>query len=97
MHIQVKWNNSQYPTFNVEVCSEEGRDPFITIRDCRMIDGQKGKFVSYPAKKLDSGKYWNHVMGSDKFNAAVLKLAEASAPAQKPKKQEAVESDDIPF
>ena len=92
--------------FNVNLHSKEGAEAFLTIKGCRIVSGSKGEFVSWPAKKLDSGKYWNHVYASEAFQAAVLEVFNASKPAAKPKdeawqarqpaRQEAVE-DDIPF
>ena len=96
--------------FNVTLASKEGAQPFLTIKGCRVVDGSKGPFVSFPAKKLDSGKYWNHVYASDAFQAAVLEAFNASKPAAKPARQKderwqasaparqaAPEEDDIPF
>lgn len=68
--------------FDVALSSKEGAEPFLTIRGCRVVDGQKGKFISYPAQKMtESGKWWNHVRGSDAFNAAVLAEAMKARPA----------------
>lgn len=69
--------------FNVCLASKAGNTPFITIKGCRLVDGQKGRFVSFPSRKLDSGKYWNHVYASDDFQAAVIKAYDESKPAQK--------------
>ena len=91
------------PSFNLGLASKEGADAFLVIKGCRMIDGQKGRFVSMPAKKLDSGKYFNHVWSSEAFQDAVKAAYDAAVPkpAAKPAKQEAPKladmDDDIPF
>ncbi len=93
--------------FNVALSSKEGVEPFITIKGARIVEGKNGPFISWPAKKMDSGKYWNHVWCSEAFNAAVLEAAQKTAPkptkakdeawqARAPARQEPVE-DDIPF
>jgi DNA-binding cell septation regulator SpoVG len=79
--------------FNVNLHSKEGAEAFLTIKGCRVVEGQKGPFVSWPAKKLDSGKYWNHCWGSDAFNQAVLEAYNAGAP----KAAKAPATDDVPF
>lgn len=80
--------------FNVNLHSKEGAEAFLTIKGCRIVSGSKGEFVSWPAKKLDSGKFWNHCWGSEAFNAAVLAEAKKGAPKPAPK---APETEDIPF
>ena len=81
--------------FNISLASKEGAEPFLSIKRCRIVDGSKGRFVSYPAKKLESGKYWNHVYASDAFNAAVIEAYDAAAP--KPAKRAATADDEVPF
>ena len=42
-------------TFNLKV------DGFVDIYGCRIYDGKDGKpFISFPARKGNDGKYWNH-------------------------------------
>ena len=72
-------------SFNVALASAEGKEPFLTIKGCRVVDGSKGRFISWPAKKLESGKYWNHVWASEGFMAAVLAEHDKTAPKQHPK------------
>ena len=76
MHISIEHHRDQ---FNVALSSASGKEPFITIKGCRVVDGSKGRFVSWPAKKLESGKWWNHVYASEGFQAAVLKALDESA------------------
>lgn len=81
-------------SFNVTLASKEGAQPFLTIKGCRIVDGSKGPFVSWPAKKMDSGKYWNHVYASENFSAAVIEEFNKT----KPKTKRAVEDEsDLPF
>ena len=86
--------------FNVSISSKAGSEPFLKIRGCRIVSGGNGEFVSWPARKGQDGKWWNHVYASDAFNAAVLAEAkEAKAPA-KPARQSRPSRDDdesIPF
>lgn len=69
MKIGIEHHNDQ---FNVTLTSSGGSEPFLTVKGCRIIQGQNGPFVSWPARKLDSGKYWNHVYASRAFGDAVV-------------------------
>lgn len=33
----------------------------VTIYGCRVVEGQKGDFISFPSRKGSDGKYYNHV------------------------------------
>ena len=101
MHIGIELHDDQ---FNVQLSTKAGEDHFLAIKGCRIVQGSNGPFVSFPSRKMDSGKYWSHAWGSDKFQAAVLKAhAEASkagakkAPAKKAAKADADADADIPF
>lgn len=83
MDVQTEWKDGKYPSFNVAISSKAGNEPFIIIRGCKIIQGQKGEFISYPARKMEDGKYFNHVYGSDAFNKVVLEKAKASKPAER--------------
>lgn len=104
MKIQIKHFDGQHPSFNVQLFNE-GTEPFLEIKGCRIVSGANGEFVSWPSRKLDSGKYWNHCYASESFNAAVLKLAQKSAaPKAPPARPKPAPSsgfddmdDDIPF
>jgi DNA-binding cell septation regulator SpoVG len=87
MKITIEHIGGQRPQFNVALSSGEGKEPFITIKGCRVVDGAKGAFISWPATKNQaSGKYWNHVWASDAFNAAVLaEVIKTSRAQSKPK------------
>jgi DNA-binding cell septation regulator SpoVG len=92
--ITIEQHNDQ---FNVALSSKEGVEPFLTIKGCRVVNGRNGDFVSWPARKLDSGKYWNHVYASEAFGAAVLEAVAAQAP-KKPAARKPVEDDSsVPF
>ena len=81
MKITVQWIAGDRPQFNVSLASAEGKEAFLDIKGCRIVDGSKGPFVSWPATKNEkSGKWWNHVYGSEAFNAAVIEAAEAARP-----------------
>lgn len=97
MHIAIEHHDDQ---FNVQLSAKAGEDHFLAIKGCRIINGSNGPFVSFPARKMDSGKYWTHVWANDKFQAAILKAHAASAdkPAKaKPKAKAKDEDADIPF
>ena len=100
MHIGIEIHGDQ---FNVQLSTKEGEDHFLAIKGCRVVSGSNGDFVSFPARKMDSGKYWTYCWASDKFQAAILKAHAAAtkaegkkAPAKKATK--AADADaDIPF
>jgi DNA-binding cell septation regulator SpoVG len=101
MNVTVEWFNDN---FNVNIASKEGAEAFLSIKGCRIVDGQKGPFVSYPSRKNEqTGKYWNHVWGSEKFNAVVLAKAQESRPqapsrgSQGRSRRDEDDSDSVPF
>jgi len=99
MHIAIEHHGDQ---FNIQLSAKAGEDHFLAIKGCRIIDGANGQFVSFPSRRMDSGKYWTHVWANDKFQAAILKAHAASAekPAKvkpKGKKADADDDLDIPF
>jgi DNA-binding cell septation regulator SpoVG len=86
LHITIKHNNGQYPSFDILLHTTPEQEAFLTIKSCKIMNGSKGEFVSYPSKKMDNGKYWNHLYASEAFNANILKKAKVgSPPAQAPK------------
>jgi DNA-binding cell septation regulator SpoVG len=95
MIIEIEHIPGTRPQFNVSLHSKEGKDAFLTIRGCRIMDGTKGPFVSWPATKNEkTGKYWNHMVTSKEFSNAVLAKAEESAP---PKRQTPDNAAEAPF
>jgi hypothetical protein len=95
MNIQITWHGEQ---FNVELASKEGAEAFLSVKGCRIVEGTKGPFVSYPAtKNANTGKWWSHAWGSDKFNAAVLEKAQATQQTTPKGKQRQEADEDIPF
>ena len=105
MKFTVTWFQGKYPSFNLGFHSTPESEEFLSIKGCKIFDGAKGSFVSYPSTKKADGKYWNHCWGSKAFNDAVLKMAMASRPAAIPTPPQQVGtgsgfedmSDDIPF
>jgi DNA-binding cell septation regulator SpoVG len=80
MKITIEHFPGERPQFNVCLASGEGKEPFLTIKGCRIVEGSKGPFISWPATKNEkTGKYWNHVYGSDAFAAEVMKEAHKGA------------------
>lgn len=100
MQISIEWFPGKYPQFNVALASADGREPFLVVKGCRIVDGNKGRFVSWPATKMDSGKYWNHCYASDAFAAAVLAEAEKTQPRKEASRSQPKRDpldDEIPF
>jgi hypothetical protein len=80
MHIGIEWHGDN---FNVNLSSAEGRPEFLSVKGCRIVSGQSGDFVGWPATKNEkTNKYWRHAWGSDAFNAAVMEAALKTKPAQ---------------
>lgn len=90
MKITIEHHNDQ---FNVALSSGEGKEPFLTIKGCRVKDSDRGRFISFPARKLDSGKWWNHVYASEGFQAAIL----AELDKGQPKRRASRDDEDVPF
>jgi DNA-binding cell septation regulator SpoVG len=82
MKVTVQWFDGSSPNFNVMIASGDGKDPFITVKGCRIAAGRNGEFVSWPSRKKEDNTYWNHIYASDAFNAHVLEIAKATQPAQ---------------
>lgn len=81
MDIRVEHFDGKYPSFNVKLASAPGKEEFLTVKGCKIIDGSKGAFVSWPATKNEkTGKYWGHVWANEAFAEAVLKAAQESMP-----------------
>jgi DNA-binding cell septation regulator SpoVG len=93
MEISIEWHQEQ---FNINLSSKAGAEAFLSIKGCRLVDGDDGQFIGYPStKNANSGKWWRHVWGSDKFNAAVLEKVMASMPVKG--KAMMRPDEDIPF
>lgn len=99
MDVSVEWREGKWPTFKVILRAKPGADPFLEIKDCKLVDGSKGTFVSYPARKDEkSGKWWPYLYGGEAFNAHVVKLAQAALPGTARGVSRKESSDDeIPF
>ena len=98
MFISIEHHDGKYPSFNINLHSEEGAEAFLSIKGCSIKEGAKGQFLSYPARKKDDGTWWKHVWGSDKFNATILKKAQQDKPVAKLKaKPEFDDDSDLPF
>lgn len=97
MHVSIEHHDGKYPSFNVQLASEEGVEPFLIIKGCRIAQGSKGEFISWPSTKKDDGKYWNHCYATDKFNQHVLQCVHASKPPTKAKPAPSNDDSDVPF
>ena len=97
MFITVTWHGNQ---FNIDLSTKEGGEAFLSVKGCRIASGKNGEFVGYPATKNEqTGKWWSHVYGSEKFSAVVLEKAKAAMPQERQEKRDSFEGfkDDIPF
>lgn len=54
----------------------------LTIKGCKIVNGSKGPFVSFPSRKDDSGKYWPHVYAGDGIQSAIIAAVDAPQPKQ---------------
>lgn len=102
LQVDVEHKDGKYPSFDLILRTGEGKDPFMIVRGCRVVSGANGEFVSYPSRKTEQGKYWNHVWAASEFNELILKKAKttpAPAPRQQAKPADPLEGmdDDIPF
>ena len=88
MKLSIKWFDGKYPQFNLMIASQEGKDPFIEVKGCRIVSGSDGEFVSGPSTKGATGKYWNHIFMSKEFSEVVLRLAKATQPKQEQQPQQ---------
>jgi DNA-binding cell septation regulator SpoVG len=79
MDIKTVWNDSKYPSFNLEL-SNNGKDPFLVVKGCRIVSGGKGEFVAPPSTKGNNDKYWNHAYFSADFGKVILEKAKESQP-----------------
>lgn len=95
MKISVEWFKDQ---FNFSLTGS-GAEPFLTVKGCRIVNGKNGEFLSLPSKKLDTGKYWNHVYASEAFGAAVIAEAKKAMPRSQvaPSRGQSEDTSDIPF
>ena len=91
MHISVIWHDKQ---FNLELASAEGKEAFLSIKGCRLVESSKGEFISFPSRKIEqTGKYWNHVWANKPFQDKVVEIAKSSRPAVSAQPVD----DEIPF
>lgn len=82
MHITIEWHDKN---FNINLHSTPEKDAFLSVKGCRLVGEGDKRFIGFPAKKNEeSGKWWNHVWGSDAFQKMVIQLAEKSKPKAKP-------------
>lgn len=91
MHIAIEHHRD---TFNIALSSSPEKQAFLVIKGCRIKDGSKGRFISFPARKMDDGKWWNHVWANEAFTVAVLRAHDDSQPTQH---KRGTDDDDVPF
>ena len=100
MFITIQHHGDQ---FNVQIASKKGEEHFLSIKGCRLMSSANGEFVSFPARKTESGKWWSHVWANDKFQNAIIKAVketpneEEKKAKARPAKPAADMDDDIAF
>jgi DNA-binding cell septation regulator SpoVG len=70
----------RFTFYTVRLATAEGRQPFLEMKDLKIIDGPKGRFVSFPARKDDKDKYWPYMYASDEFQVELIKAMDAASP-----------------
>lgn len=94
----------KFTFYTIRLHSAEGREPFLEIKECRIIDGSKGRFISFPARKDDKDKWWPYLYASEGFQVEAIKAMDAATPkpdtrthAERKKPTLAEMEDDPPF
>ena len=98
MNIQIEWHDKN---FNINIHTSADKDAFLSIKGCRIVGEGDSQFLGFPARKNEqTGKWWNHVWGSDAFQKTVIDLANKAKPkAAAPAKTGTIDDldSDIPF
>ena len=95
MEIKIKWSESG-KTFSVSL--DAGKGDFLSIKGCRIVNGNDGDFIGWPATKLDTGEWLRYALANEAFSSAVLKKAKETSPGRQEVKRKTDEfNDDIPF
>ena len=92
----------RFTFYTVRIASQEGREPFLEIKDCKLIEGRNGPFVGFPARKDDKNKWWPMVYASDAFQVEIIKAMHAAETdkrthAERKRATQTAIDDDIPF
>lgn len=88
-----------------DLSEKNGKETFtvsidgIDIKQCKVVDGQKGPFVSGPAipPKQDGGKWFNVVFFSNEASMEIIKILRGAKVPEIDVAKEGMEDDDIPF
>jgi len=72
--------NLQYKQFTVEFLRSSG-DVFCAVKNCRMVQGQKGAFISGPAIKTKDDKWFNLTYFDQKIQADIMEAYNAAVMA----------------
>lgn len=96
MKVSVKWSESG-KTFAINIAKKEGEKEFLSIKGCSIREHEGKEFVSFPATKLDDGKWFRYAWGDESFTNHVVKLANEGKAKPAPKKAHVVETEDDPL
>lgn len=72
-------------TFNIELLSKG--ETFLSIRNCRIVQGKDGPFVSGPAAKMEDGQWFNYLYMTKDFSSYILQMAEKHQTERPPQRQ----------
>jgi DNA-binding cell septation regulator SpoVG len=100
MHITAeKREAGKYTFYTVSLASSAGKEPFMSIKDCKLIEGSKGAFVGFPSRKDDKDKWWPMVWANDAFQVEVVKAMRASTTDTRThaERKKPVDDGDVPF
>jgi DNA-binding cell septation regulator SpoVG len=101
MHITAeKREAGKYTFYTVSLASSPGKEPFMSIKDCKLIEGSKGAFVGFPSRKDDKDKWWPMVWANDAFQVEVVKAMRASTTDTRTlseRRPKPPEEDSVPF
>jgi DNA-binding cell septation regulator SpoVG len=68
------WGDSESIDIEVKV----GKQSVFKVYDCRIVDGENGKFLSFPSRKGSDGNYYNRarITDSDMCEAIIAAIEE---------------------
>lgn len=91
----------KFTFYTVRIASEFGT---LELKDLKIIDGSKGRFVGFPSRKDDRDKWWPYMYADDSFQVELIKAMDAATPkpdtrthAERKAPTLAEMDDDIPF
>ena len=62
----------RFTFYTVELATAEGKDPFLTLKDLKIRDGSKRRFVSFRGYTGDKHKWWHSLYASEAFQVGLF-------------------------